>query len=308
MRTLLGLAAALALSVLSIGSARADILYAAEGALGLASAANPTRLWIVNTATAQLSLVGNLQDAQGNWYAINGIEYDYATGIMYGETHHTSPTAPGSLVTINLANAQVSVVGSHGLTGQGSADLSLMDDRGAKPMYGWIEPQASALATINLATGAATIVGPNGQNLNTTGSGLAANAAGVMYSTPNGSQGSIWQVNKATGQLLAPVGLSNGLPNGRIGSLDFDPATGILYGNELVGDLTSGITQNRLITINPVTGVITNIGQFTQVGTGAFISRIDAIAFVPEPSSMVLVGCGLVGVITLAYRRRKAQA
>ncbi len=151
--------------------------------------------------------------------------------------------------------------------------------------------------TINMGTGAASVVGPNGQNINTTGSGLASNASGTMFSTPDGALGNLWQVNKATGQLFGATALSGGTASGRIGALEFLGST--LFGAELVGDGLSGITSNQLISIDAVTGAITAIGQFRDATTLEFRRGIDALA-IPAPGVAALLGAaGMIG-----WRRR----
>lgn len=285
-------------SVFTSQSARADFLYAADGALS-----NAGNLYLVDTNTALATRIGTLVDASGGAYSINGMAYDFATGILYGSTSAASPTLANGLVRINTATAQVAQIGLLGLNPANfAADL---DIRGGV-LYGWAEGSLSSLITINKATGAAAVVGPNGQNLNTTGSGLASNSAGTMFSTPNLATGSIWQVNPATGQLLSPTALTGGTPNGRIGALEF--SSGVLYGAELVGDGVSGITSNRLFSLNPVSGAMTNIGQFRDASSLAFLRNIDALAVVPEPSSIVMMSIGFVGLVGYGLRRRRARA
>lgn len=277
-------------SVVGVGSASADVIYAADGALSTAG-----NLYLVDTSTALATTVGALVDATGAAYAINGMAWDSATNTLYGSTSGASPTLANGLVRINPATAQVTPIGLLGLTPPNfSADLDISNG----VLYGWAEGSLSALLTINTATGAASVVGPNGQNLNTTGSGLASNAAGTMFSTPNLSTGSIWQVNTGTGQLFGPTALSGGTASARIGALEF--SSGTLYGAELVGDGVSGITSNQLISINPVNGAITSIGQFRDANTLAFIRHIDAIA-VPAPGAAALMG--LAGLAALRRRR-----
>lgn len=280
--------AAVLLSV--CGSAQAGVLYAADGALSQAG-----NLYTVDTNTALTTTIGPLVDAAGAPYAINGMAWDSATNTLYGSTSGASPTFANGLVRINPASAQVTQIGQLGLVPPNfAADLDINNG----VLFGWAEGALSALVSINTATGAATVVGPNGQNINTTGSGLASNAAGTMFSTPNLATGSIWQVNTGTGQLFGPTALSGGTATARIGALEF--LSGTLYGAELVGDGVSGITSNQLILVNPVTGAITGIGQFRDAGTLAFRRGIDALA-IPAPAASALLGLG--GLI-LARRRR----
>ncbi len=288
----MGACTASAAALACIGSSRADagILYAADGALSTAG-----NLYTVDTSTGLTTTVGALVDAAGASYAINGMAWDSVNQWLWGTTSGASPTFANGLVRINPMTGQVTQVGALGLTPPNfGADLDL---RGGV-LYGWAEGSLSSLVTINTATGAATVVGPNGQNLNTTGSGLASDAQGVMYGAPDLATGNLWQVNTITGQLQAPTPFSGGSVGARIGALEFLGSS--LFGVELIGDGVSGITSNQLISINPVTGAITSIGQFRDASTLQFNRYIDAIA-VPAPGAIAMLG--LAGV--LGTRRRR---
>lgn len=279
-----------AVACMGVPAADAGILYAADGALSTAG-----NLYTVDSNTGLTTVVGALVDAAGASYAINGMAWDSVNQWLWGTTSGASPTLANGLVRINPNTGQVTAVGLLGLTPPNfGADL---DMRGGT-LYGWAEGSLSALMTINTATGAATVVGPNGQNLNTTGSGLASNAQGTMFSAPDLATGNLWQVNTLTGQLFGATPFSGGTTAGRIGALEF--MTGTLYGVELVGDGVSGITSNQLVSINPVTGAITAIGQFRDATTLQFNRYIDAIA-VPAPGAIALLG--LAGAIGVRRRR-----
>ena len=281
---------AVALACMAGPSAHAGTLYAADGALSTAG-----NLYTVDTATGLTTTVGALVDVAGNRYAINGMAWDSVNQWLWGTTSGASPTLANGLVRINPLTGQVTQVGALGFSPPNfGADLDLA--RGT--LYGWAEGSLSSLMTINTATGAGTVVGPNGQNLNTTGSGLASNAQGTMFCAPDLATGNLWQVNTGTGQLFGPTPFSGGTASARIGALEFLGST--LFGVELVGSGTTGITSNQLVSINPVTGAITAIGQFRDSGTLAFNRYIDAIA-VPAPGAVALLG--LAGVVGLRRRR-----
>lgn len=283
-------ASAAALACVATPSASADVLYAADGALSTAG-----NLYTVDTATGLTTTVGALVDASGAAYAINGMAWDSVNQWLWGTTSGASPTLANGLVRINPLTGQVTQVGSLGLNPPNfGADLDLSGGT----LYGWAEGSLSALMTINTITGQATAVGPNGQNLNSTGSGLASNSSGTMFCTPDLATGNLWQVNTATGQLFGPTALSGGTATARIGALEFLNNT--LFGVELVGSGTSGITSNQLISIDAVTGAITSIGQFRDASTLQFNRYIDAIA-VPAPGALAMLG--LAGI--LGSRRRR---
>ena len=267
-----------------------QVLYAADGALSTAG-----NLYTVDTSTGLTTTVGALVDAAGASYAINGMAWDSVNQWLWGTTSGASPTFANGLVRINPNTGQVTQVGLLGFALPNfGADLDLHGGT----LYGWAEGSLSALMTINTATGAGTVVGPNGQNLNTTGSGLASNAQGTMFCAPDLATGNLWQVNTLTGQLVSPTPFSGGTANARIGALEFLGST--LFGVELVGNATSGITSNQLVSINEVTGAITAIGQFRDASTLQFNRYIDAIA-IPAPGAVALLG--IAGA--LGSRRRR---
>jgi hypothetical protein len=288
----LSLAGAIAMSVAagaSTASANGGVLYAADGALSAAG-----NLYRVDPATALTTTVGALVDASGGAYAISGMAWDPSNNWLWGTTSAASPSLPNGFVRINPATAAVTPIGALGLTPPNfGADLDLRQG----VLYGWAESSLSSLMTINTGTGAATVVGPNGQNINTTGSGLASNASGTMFSTPDLATGNVWQVNTGTGQLFGATPLSGGSLAGRIAALEFVAST--LYGAELVGDGVSGISSNKLIIVNPVNGAITSVGQFRDATTLEFRRGIDALA-IPAPGA-----ASLLGVAMLAATRRR---
>jgi hypothetical protein len=284
----------IALSVLSVAgaasTAQAVDLFAADGALSM-----PGNLYRVDTSSGLLTTVGALVDSEGGEYSINGMAWDASSNTLFGSTSSMSPTLPNGLVQIDRGTGQVTQIGSLNLTPTNfSAGLDYTDGT----LFGWAEGSLSSLITIDTLSGVGNVVGSNAQGINTTGSGLATNAMGTTFSTPDGSTGNLWQVNRGTGQLFGPTPLSGGMDNGRIGALEFLGDT--LFGVELVGDGVSGITSNRLISIDPVSGAITGIGQFRDADTEAFIRNVDAIA-IPSPGAASMLG--LAGVAALRRRR-----
>jgi hypothetical protein len=273
-------------------SAQADILYGANGAGG-----NPnTHLFVLNPANgAVIQDVGLIQDAGANVYAITGLAFDFSTGVLYGSTGRQSPTAPGSLVTINRATAQATLVGSYGVYNQTAADLTI--DGSTGNLYGWLEPSVDDLYRINKATGAATLVGDSG--LSTYGSGLAANAAGTIFFAGDGpwDGAELRTIDKTTGAPTT-VAFFSGAPlqEGSISALAFNS------GGTLFGSNHDPWVENatHLVTIDPATGVITDLG--------ATVYGLDAIAFVPLPSTLMLLGSGtgLMGLLGLRRRFRKS--
>jgi hypothetical protein len=198
-------------------------------------------LYTINTSTGAGTLVGALVGASNSAlkYAITGLAFQPGTGTLFGATSKNSTNSPNSLVTVNPATGAVTVIGAFNIpTNQGPADLTFTP---GGTLYGWIEPDADELATINLSTGQATIVGPSG--LSTFGSGIASNSSGVLYYAGFGTGGALDTLNASTGAATTIATLGNGNASGDgIAAMAFSPS-GVLFGIE------GGDTTTALITI-----------------------------------------------------------
>jgi hypothetical protein len=240
----------------------AQLLYAADGAGG-----NVSNLYILNPDTgAVVRTVGPIG------FAVTGLAIDPATGTLYGSTGRQASTGqpnPGSLIKIDRTTGKGTLIGDERPNTETAADLTFTPDG---ILYGWLEDTTDDLVTLDKATGAATVVGDS--NFSTYGSGLASNAAGVLYFTGDGEQGPLSTINRTTGDdtTVATLDGPNGGPG--ISSLAFD-ASGTLYGSRIPSD--SPAFQSDLITIDTSTGHITS--------KGPSVDRLDGIVFVPPRSA-----------------------
>lgn len=277
----------LSLALLIGGNAAAQILYGANGAGG-----NPaTVLVTINPATGVATTVGPIG------FAVTGLAMHPTTGVLYGSTGGNAPVSPNSLIRINTTTGAGTLIGPTGLGGP-VADIEF---RANGTLFGWSEG-SDELVTLNLATGAGTVVGPN--TLSTFGSGLAF-VGGTLYLADDGNDGVLHIINAATGAATNGPTLS-GSP-GAAGNPISALATrgGTLFGVDL---LNSGARTAFLVTINPTTGVITNIGPT--------IAALDAIAFgvaaapgdgtgIPTMSEWALILMILLMIATAYWARRK---
>jgi hypothetical protein len=288
------LAKRVAWSVLSLGllagaAARveAGTLYGADGENG-----NPaTNLYILDPATgAKIATVGPIG------FAVTGLAFDPFTGVLYGDTAPRG-TSTRELITINPATGAGSLVGPMGV---GLDDIAF-DRNGV--LYGWSgRTSGSDLYTVNLTTGAATKVGEAGITDN--GVGFAIGPSGTPYLAADGASGALRTVNLTTGAVTTVATLS-GAPIGTaaIVALAFDES-GTLFGINLNegGPGNPGAPGNTfLITVDPNTGAITS--------RGPSIPGLEALAFqptVPEPSSLVLMTLGLIGLLGFGWLSRNA--
>src|SRR6476646_2827876 len=185
MRLFYSLVFLLGISVFT-SNAHAGTLYAstAAGAAG--------ELYIINQNTgAMVQDIGPLNDALATNYPITGLAFHPTTGVLYGSTGNAG-AVDAMLVKINPATALVTVIGAFnaGPTNSSGTPTTMADIAfdAAGNLYGLASIGGPNLYSINIATGQATLVGPNGVSTSTTGGGLAISSGGVFYGTPTASR------------------------------------------------------------------------------------------------------------------------
>jgi hypothetical protein len=121
-------------------------------------------------------------------------------------------------------------------------------------------------------------------------SATGAHADTLYGSTASGGPGELYVLNPTTGGVIQDVGPLNDALNVNYGvtGLAFNPITGLLYGSTANADPA---TAAKLISINPLTGLVTVIGDFNVTGGGAGATMAD-IGF---DSSGNLYGIGSKG-------------
>jgi len=284
------LAACLSIALTPSVSLGQPVLYAATGSQAVGG-----HLYILNQSNGSvITDVGALMDGLGNSYGLTGLAFNPATGILYGSTSNNSPTAPRSLVSINRANAQVTLIGPFSVIDGGTlSDIAFQPGTGT--LFGW-SPQSSALERVNLATGATTQIGPSINGLQGGGS-LAFNSSGTLYAAPDAlNTNTLRTVNPATGAQTV-VATITGAGADFINAMKFN-------GTTLFANLSPGPSSlSSLGTVDVVTGVVTYLGQ-NVIG-------MDAIEFatpVPEPTSLVLAGSAFAASLGFIRRRKRELA
>ena len=229
----------------------ASILYTIDATTGAATAVGPT-----------------------GFNGVGAIAFA-ADGTLYGIA-----SSPFQLITIDVNTGVGTLVGPTVGAGtiRGFMDISFRNGDGA--LFGALlrTSGCTRLATIDVTTGTATDIGLIGTCF--PGRGLAFSTTDVLHHSDQNSAdfpGTLYTVNQTTAAPTAVATLSfSGFPPGccfRLNAMDYEPDTGVLYASVNNGFRGSG--PNFLATVDPTTGVVTNLGQS--------VNGLDAIAWQPIP-------------------------
>jgi hypothetical protein len=206
------------------------------------------------------------------------------SGTLYGVGNRASGDHAQVLLKINPATGAGTEVGATTLSAN-VQDIAFRNSDGA--LYGYA---GGNIYTFNITTGVATLLGNTGDGF-PSGNGLAFSPFDTLYKADNNNLSTIDQSTGA-GTVVEPL---NYVTFGdRANAMKFDNSTGVLWAS-----VKDGGTTNYLATVDLNNGNVTEIGM-TQTGTDGLVV---ALAIIPEPGTLTLVGMGLVGLLTL--RRRK---
>jgi hypothetical protein len=199
-------------------------------------------------------------------YIVNGLEFDPATGKLYGSTSVNDPNYNG-LIEIDMTTGAGTPVGVPQWGGIPTAPINCVPsavtnitiDVGGQ-MYGWLDPCDDDLVRIDKTTGIATWVGASG--VGTARNGLDFDNAGTLYMVNAGGQ--IYMVNTSTGAATLTGSIGTTAHHG-----DFDP----------LSNLYNGIST----TFGPRLLVVADLSTTSVVGTVPLVDEIHVLTFVNQP-------------------------
>jgi DNA-binding beta-propeller fold protein YncE len=215
-----------------------------------------------------------------------GIEFD-ENQQLYGLSNSASPVHPNTLFRIDPDTGASQVIGFTGLQGLTEGDLAF--DHSTNRLYGLYDLRDTGerkLFTLDTETGQASVL-PG--TLSGDPSAAAFSLDGTLYALDTALQ-RLLTVDKTTGNVMTSLPLST--PLGSVAGMDVHPLTGVFY----VADGGGGGT-NRLYHLDVNTGQLQEIGGL-DVGAG-----LAGLAFLPEPSTLLLLTAGGL----MLHRRRRLR-
>jgi LPXTG-site transpeptidase (sortase) family protein len=200
-------------------------------------------------------------------YFLNGLDYDPVSGLLYGSTSTQSPVFPNGLITINMTTGAGTPVGA----GFGFGSVTNIRANPAGALFGWWDPAADDLVSINSTTGVATLVGESG--ISTGIYGMSFDASGVLYFINVG--GSIYTINTTTGAATdTGISVAGG---GDAHHGDFRPSTGMYVGIDSNSTRGAPPQPKNLRVINVSTGAV--------VATLPTVNGLHTLTFAPPAAS-----------------------
>jgi len=253
-------------------------------------------LYVVDPETASTTLVAPLMVGGKTPIGLRGLAIHPKTGVFYGLTGPNASVIPRSLVTIDPLNGVVTLVGD---LGYGASDIEFDSDG---TLYAWV-PETRQVGIVNLETGAVTLRGQPLERGAMKGSfSFAGGGKALVAST--GGNGTLDTVDLETGKVTTGPPLTGAPFADFLGGLTVS-ARGTLYA--INSSLGRGVQAN-LVTIDPQTGHVTNIGALPNdtesMAFGPTIEHKDMFADLMQWRTPVMIALFAFAVVALVVLGR----
>jgi uncharacterized repeat protein (TIGR01451 family) len=209
---------------------------------------------------------------------VSGMDFHPSTGVLYATADRVDDDGRHHvLITIDPCSGAGTEVGATNIEivnfNSSSPDISFRNSDGKLFAYLMLERD---LATIDIVTGRASAVGSTSA-AGREGNGIAFAPDDTLYHADGLNLNTL---NPVTGLASRRFGLGFSPPADRspqINGLDFDPASGILFGSLLDGSEDASDAESYLATVDILTGAVTIIGPTVR--------GLDALAFTDAPAN-----------------------
>ena len=273
----------------------AQVLYTASTRSYFAPSDVVGRLYVVDPETAAAREIGPIRLAGGVYLGITGLAVHPRDGTLYGITAGLVPSVRPSLVKIDPASAEATLVGP---LGHAASDINF-DAEGT--LFIWLT-DVNRLGTVDLKTGAASPRGPALAGTDAPGGGIAIDGRGVAYIAATTAAGTLDTVQTKTGERAVGPVLSGAPYLSSIHSMTFS-RDGTLYG---VNSNMAAPSRAMLVTIDPRTGVVTPVGPLPEDADGlAFSERAVSTERQVNYTYLALSLAALIAVFALIFLRRR---
>ncbi|HZZ91966.1 MAG TPA: hypothetical protein VFE23_05345 [Usitatibacter sp.] len=254
-------------------------------------------LYRVDPATGASILMAPVRIAGREPIAVVSLAIHPTTGVVYGVTAGLSSTIPRSLVSIDPATGDVTLIGA---LGEVASDLAFSRDG---TLYAWL-PTRNRLARVDLASGHAAPREDSGI-AGLMGGGMAIDDHDVAYVAATGATGTLDTVDIHTGR-GTPGPMLEGAPYlSAITNLTFSP-DGKLYA---VNSNMGAPASTALVEIDVHNGKVTEIGHLPNdahaliFGPGS-ATRAFPTALVAGVAALLLVPAATAWYLWRRRRRR----
>lgn len=238
-----------------------------------AETTSTSHLYLIDPVTGVTTAIGD------TGFSINGLDY-------YNGTLYAIDGAGGSLLSLNTTTGAATVIAP--LSGVGFTRPTGLTIHSSGAAYTWIDPSSDDLATLDLNTGAWSIVGDAGIGTAEHGYAFIGNTLYLVN-----FDGSVYTVDTTTGAATILGGIGVSAHHG-----DVNPDNGLYYGLDGLGGTDDMYLVN--LTAPSLSGLVTLDRNIMHA-----LAFVDG-SVVPEPGSLTLLSLGALGAVGYARRRRQS--